>query len=304
MVRRGHGHAVNEVTSAGPCRNRSRTALPLAHRPPPRRTCALALMYPDAPSARRPGRCWTIRVVGHRDRSASVTCSSACVMPPRSRDIAALRRFAEAHAAAHARAAAVHHDASCWCRRQRCALHEDTRVACAGTVVLVLRHDPAVGQVWTLSEVCAACAASLPHARVLSRAAPPRPRVPATGAGTDPGAGTGTGKGTGTGTGTGGGPGSGRSAGTGASSNPGSDSTPGSNPGSNTGPGSAAGPGSAGGSGAGRPSPSGPATPTVGPPRLVPGGFSAPSSGVGAGPERSGGHRRGVGGRRGRTTGS
>ncbi|MEU3611974.1 hypothetical protein ABZ725_06600 [Streptomyces sp. NPDC006872] len=136
-------------------------------------------MHPDAPSpsARRPGRCWTIRVVGHRDRTASVTCSSACAMPPRSRDLPALRRFAVAHAAAHAKAAAVHHDAACWCRRQRCALHEGARVACAGAVVLVLRHDPAVGQVWTLSEVCSACAASLPHARVLSRPAPPRPRI-------------------------------------------------------------------------------------------------------------------------------
>ncbi|MFI1921121.1 hypothetical protein [Streptomyces sp. NPDC020377] len=204
-------------------------------------------MYPDAPSARRPGRCWTIRVVGHRDRTASVTCSSPCVMPPRSRDIAALRRFAVAHAAAHARAAAVHHDAACWCRRQRCALHEGTRVACAGSVVLVLRHDPAVGQVWTLSEVCAACAPLLPHARVLTRAAPPPPRVPDP----DPAPGTEAGRGAGTG-----------------------------------------------------PAPSGPATPTVGPPRLVPGGFSAPSSGAGAGPERGGGRRRGVGGRRGRTTGS
>lgn len=114
-------------------------------------------------------------MVGHRDRSASVTCSSACAMPPRSRDLAALRRFAEAHAAAHARAAAVHHDAACWCRRQRCALHEGTRVNCAGTVVLVLRHDPAVGQVWTLTEVCAACAPLMPHARVISRAVPPPP---------------------------------------------------------------------------------------------------------------------------------
>ncbi|KUN86462.1 hypothetical protein AQJ64_08855 [Streptomyces griseoruber] len=96
-------------------------------------------------------------------------------MPPRSRDLAALRRFAEAHAAAHARAAAVHHDAACWCRRQRCALHEGTRVNCAGTVVLVLRHDPAVGQVWTLTEVCAACAPLMPHARVISRAVPPPP---------------------------------------------------------------------------------------------------------------------------------
>ncbi|MFG2576459.1 hypothetical protein [Streptomyces sp. NPDC048481] len=145
-------------------------------------------MPPDAPSSRRPGRCWTIRVVGHRDRTASVTCSSPCAMPPRSRDLAALRRFAEAHAAAHARAAAVRRDAACWCRRQQCALHEDTRVACAGSVVLVLRHDPAVGQVWTLTEVCAACASLLPHARVLSRAAPPPPRSPAHGAGLHEGA--------------------------------------------------------------------------------------------------------------------
>ncbi|WP_329224138.1 hypothetical protein OG352_38185 [Streptomyces sp. NBC_01485] len=135
-------------------------------------------MYPDAPSARRPGRSWTIRVVGHRDRTASVTCSSTCSMPARSRDIAALRRFAVAHAGAHARAAAVHHDAACSCRRERCALHEGVRVACAGAVVLVLRHDPSVGQVWALSEVCSACAPLMTHTRVLSRAAPPPPRVP------------------------------------------------------------------------------------------------------------------------------
>lgn len=95
-------------------------------------------------------------------------------MPPRSRDLTALRRFAEAHAAAHARAAAVRHDAACWCRRERCALHEGVRVACAGSVVLVLRHNPAVGQVWTLSEVCSACAPLMTHTRVLGRASSPR----------------------------------------------------------------------------------------------------------------------------------
>ncbi|MFF5187705.1 hypothetical protein ACFY30_28730 [Streptomyces sp. NPDC000345] len=175
-------------------------------------------------------------MVGHRDRTASVTCSSACAMPPRSRDIAALRRFAEAHVAAHARAAAVHHDAACWCRRQRCALHEGTRVNCAGSVVLVLRHDPAVGQVWTLTEVCSACAPLMPHARVMSRAVPPPP--PPRDAEREP-------------------------------------------------------QGS-------RPSPPGPATPpTVAPPRLVPGGFSAPSP-PGPGPERAGTRRRGAGRRRGR----
>ncbi|MEV6177226.1 hypothetical protein [Streptomyces sp. NPDC052015] len=197
-------------------------------------------MYPDAPSARRPGRCWTIRVVGHRDRTASVTCSSACAMPPRSRDLAALRRFAEAHAAAHAKAAAVRPDAACSCRRQRCALHEGIRVACAGTVVLVLRHDPSVGQVWTLSEVCSACAPLMPHTRVLGRAAP-RPAdsdAPEAGRTVD------------------GGP----------------------------------------------PHPAPSATPSVAPPRLVPGGFSAPGAGGGTGPERAGGPRRGrPGPRRGRT---
>lgn len=154
-------------------------------------------------------------------------------MPPRSRDLAALRRFAEAHAAAHARAAAVHHDAACWCRRQRCALHEGTRVNCAGTVVLVLRHDPAVAQVWTLTEVCAACAPLMPHARVISRAVPPPPPP------RDP---------------------------------------------------------EREGQATHSPSPS---LPTVAPPRLVPGGFSAPS-GPGPGPERVGTRRRTPTGRRGR----
>lgn len=99
-------------------------------------------------------------------------------MPPRSRDVAALRRFAEAHALAHARAASVRADAACWCRHHRCAPHEGTRVSCAGAVVLVLRHDPAVGQVWTLSEVCSACAPLMSHARVLARAAQPTRAVP------------------------------------------------------------------------------------------------------------------------------
>ncbi|GKQ34941.1 hypothetical protein ALMP_14880 [Streptomyces sp. A012304] len=193
----------------------------------------MALTYPDAPSARRPGRSWTIRVVGHRDRTASVTCSSACAMPPRSRDLAALRRFAEAHAAAHARAAAVRPDAACSCRRQRCALHEGTRVACAGTVVLVLRHDPAVGQVWTLSEVCSACAPLMPHTRVVGR--PARPADP-------------------------GGP-------------PRADSEPG-----------------------GLPAP----PPSVAPPRLVPGGFSAPAAGAGSPAERTTSRRRDLGRRGGR----
>ncbi|MEU3979284.1 hypothetical protein AB0F77_04095 [Streptomyces sp. NPDC026672] len=127
---------------------------------------------------------------GHSDRTASLDCSSACRMPPRSRDLAALRRFAEAHAAAHARAATVRQDALCACRQSRCSAHEGTSGSCAGPVVLVLRHDPAVGRVWTLAEVCAHCAARLAHCRVVgtapprtapSRTGPPRTAPPGTG---------------------------------------------------------------------------------------------------------------------------
>lgn len=39
-------------------------------------------------------------------------------------------------------------------------------------MVLVLRHDPAVGQVWTLTEVCSACAPLMTHARVVALATP------------------------------------------------------------------------------------------------------------------------------------
>ncbi|WP_229919946.1 hypothetical protein [Streptomyces minutiscleroticus] len=121
--------------------------------------------------------------MGHRDRTASVTCSSSCAMPARSRDVAALRRFAEAHAAAHARAATVHPDAACGCRQTECAAHEGTRVDCAGSVLLVLRHDPAVGQAWTLTEACASCAPMMSHGRIVGRALPrirpPSPAAPA-----------------------------------------------------------------------------------------------------------------------------
>lgn len=98
-------------------------------------------------------------------------------MPPRSRDLAALRRFAEAHIGAHARAATVHADAACACRQAQCAAHEGTQVHCMGSVLLVLRHDPAIAQVWNLMEVCASCAPLMTHTRVLGRALP-RTRTP------------------------------------------------------------------------------------------------------------------------------
>ncbi|MEU2777611.1 hypothetical protein ABZ646_33155 [Streptomyces sp. NPDC007162] len=130
--------------------------------------------YSESPTERVPGRVWTVRLTGHADRTATVTCSTAaCRMPPRSKDLAALRAFAAGHAAAHARAATVRPNARCHCGAQQCEAHPDTRTQCAGGVALVLQHDPAVGRVWTLEEICEACARVLPHISVLARAQRP-----------------------------------------------------------------------------------------------------------------------------------
>ncbi|MFF3257010.1 hypothetical protein ACFYWP_39920 [Actinacidiphila glaucinigra] len=125
-----------------------------------------------AATERVPGRVWTIRLEGHADRTATVTCSStACKMPPRSRDLKALRTFAAQHAVAHARVATIRPDAACHCRARQCTAHGDTKVLCSGGVVLILRHDPAVGRVWTVEEVCQVCAPMIPHAKPMGTAA-------------------------------------------------------------------------------------------------------------------------------------
>ncbi|MFH7595589.1 hypothetical protein WDV06_10875 [Streptomyces racemochromogenes] len=124
------------------------------------------------PAARVPGRTWTVRLTGHPDHTVSVTCSTAaCRMPPRSKDAAGMRRFAAEHAKAHGRIAGARPNAACSCGSAECALHE-TRVHCAGTGLLVLVHNPAVGQVWTLAEVCQACARHIPHITILATAKP------------------------------------------------------------------------------------------------------------------------------------
>ncbi|MFG2767821.1 hypothetical protein [Streptomyces rubiginosohelvolus] len=94
-------------------------------------------------------------------------------MPPRTKDLTTLRIFAARHAAAHARAATVRANAWCHCGSQRCGTHPDARAHCAGAVVMILRHDPTMGRVWSVEEVCETCAPLIPHATVLARAARP-----------------------------------------------------------------------------------------------------------------------------------
>ncbi|WP_338675210.1 hypothetical protein V1460_21150 [Streptomyces sp. SCSIO 30461] len=144
----------------------------------------VTMAHSEHTTDRAPGRSWTIRLTGHSDKTATVTCSTdACRMPARSRNITELRAFAAAHATAHARAATVRSRAACHCRIQQCAGHPEQKVRCAGDVVLVMRHDPTVSRVWTIAEVCESCAPLLPHARVVARAARPaaettRPTLP------------------------------------------------------------------------------------------------------------------------------
>ncbi|MET8406353.1 hypothetical protein [Streptomyces sp900116325] len=86
----------------------------------------------------------------------------------------ALRTFAARHAVAHAKAAAIRPNASCHCYAQRCAAHPHGKVRCAGGMVMIGRHDPMVGRVWTVEEVCETCARLIPHATVIARTVPAR----------------------------------------------------------------------------------------------------------------------------------
>jgi len=105
-------------------------------------------VHTEASTERVPGRSWTIRIISHGRTTASVTCSTtACRMPPRSVDLAALRAFAARHAAAHAKAATLRPNARCHCGAQSCGAHPDTKTHCAGAVLLILRHDPLVRRV-------------------------------------------------------------------------------------------------------------------------------------------------------------
>ncbi|MFB7462849.1 hypothetical protein ACFCZ1_04970 [Streptomyces sp. NPDC056224] len=95
-----------------------------------------------------------------------------------------MRRFAAEHARAHARLATVRPHAACACRAAECGFHEDTRTSCTGAPLLVLIHNPAIGQVWTLAEICQACAPLISHTAVLGRAQ--RPTAPHASAGSAP----------------------------------------------------------------------------------------------------------------------
>ncbi|MGW6202101.1 hypothetical protein ACWF9B_00375 [Streptomyces sp. NPDC055089] len=94
-------------------------------------------------------------------------------MPARSEYVTALRTFAAAHAAAHAKVATLNPHAYCHCGSQRCGAHPKNKTSCGGGVVMILRHDPVVRRVWSVEEVCEMCAPLIPNATVVAREARP-----------------------------------------------------------------------------------------------------------------------------------
>lgn len=90
-------------------------------------------------------------------------------MPARSKDLASLRTFAAEHVRAHARLATARPNAACACGASDCR-HHTARTTCTGRTLLVLIHNPAIAEVWTLAEICQACAPLISHATVLAGA--------------------------------------------------------------------------------------------------------------------------------------
>ena len=121
----------------------------------------------------RSGRCWTVRLVPYGrpaqgvcviDCTAAV-CRSRVPASVRHRDPARARAAAWHHMRAHAEEWDVAAGAVCRCRSTKCAWHSQA-IGCGGDLVLVV--VPGLGnRVWTVAEVCSACAQAVPGGRIL-----------------------------------------------------------------------------------------------------------------------------------------
>ncbi|MDT0307319.1 hypothetical protein RM780_10125 [Streptomyces sp. DSM 44917] len=135
----------------------------------------------SAITIRRPGRQWTVRLDPHGRPAlgiSKIVCSSPrCAPDPRRfRDPLLARMAALAHVREHIlHAGAPNCDASCRCAGDNCTRHPRLR-RCAGPPALTLVPD-LVGRLWVLAEMCAACAAAIPRAKILAGGRP-QPRVP------------------------------------------------------------------------------------------------------------------------------
>lgn len=123
----------------------------------------------------RPGRWWTVRLVPYGrpaqgvcvvDCTAAV-CRSRVPASVRHRDPAQARASAWRHMRAHAEELDVAAGAACRCRSVGCAWHARA-TGCSGAAVLVVVPG-LTDRVWTVAEVCSACAGAIPRSHVLKR---------------------------------------------------------------------------------------------------------------------------------------
>lgn len=127
---------------------------------------------------RTPGRQWTVRVIGKADRQAQLSCSDACDLPERSRDLRHLAQAAINHLAHHADKARAP-QAARYCACQCEAWHRDVKTgSCAGDIALVLVPSMP-GRVWHLAEACTSCARHIPGVRIVRTTTPPTRTVQA-----------------------------------------------------------------------------------------------------------------------------
>ncbi|MGW2657209.1 hypothetical protein ACWC1D_26570 [Streptomyces sp. NPDC001478] len=127
---------------------------------------------------RTPGRQWTVRVTGRADRQAQLSCSDACGLPERSRDLRYLAQAAINHLAHHANTARAPQPTR-YCACQCTTWHRDIKTgSCAGEIALVLVCSMP-GRVWHLAEVCTSCARHIPGGRIVGIAKRPARTTPA-----------------------------------------------------------------------------------------------------------------------------
>lgn len=130
---------------------------------------------------RTPGRQWTVRVTGRADRQAQLSCSDACDLPERSRDLRHLAQAAINHLAHHANTARAPQPAR-YCACQCATWHRDVKTgSCAGEIALVLVCSMP-GRVWHLAEVCTSCSRHIPGGRIVRTTKRPARTAPASAA--------------------------------------------------------------------------------------------------------------------------
>lgn len=109
-------------------------------------------------------RVWTVELRAQTGRP--VLLCPLCTLVDQPSEASSARSAALAHLALHARRDVLApHFRTCQCRERGCRWHPRHQT-CAGAVLLVLMREHG-GRTWRLADMCAGCAAAVPHAAVV-----------------------------------------------------------------------------------------------------------------------------------------